>query len=117
MKTKCQTLIAPSGTLHPLRTLIVDDSTLHLSNGGACESAWCVTMLSAVLVLAAALGTLAGLRASFFFLSQLKGAFSFMGSGVLLLVTLANVTAVLLVAFSWLWSFWPRRRFTKSMVG
>ena len=84
------------------------------SNGGDGESAWRVAMLSAALVLAAALGTLAGIRASFFFLSQLKGAFSFMGSGVLLLVTLANVTAVLLVAFSWLWSFWPRRVFTKE---
>ena len=31
MKEKCQTPLAPSGNLRPLRTLIVDDSTLLLS--------------------------------------------------------------------------------------
>ena len=87
----------------------------NTSNGRTGENAWCVSVVSAVLVLAVALGLMAGIRSFFFFLSHLTGTFSFMGSGLLLLVTLSNITPVFLMAISWLWSFrsgGPSRRKT-----
>ena len=84
------------------------------SNGQTGETAWHVTVVSAVLVLASALGVLASIRAFVFFLSQVSGVVSFMVSGALLLVTLASVTPVFLIALAWLWSFRPPRLFAKK---
>ena len=86
------------------------------SNGQTGETAWGVAMVSAVLVLGAALGILVSIKAFLFFLSQLKNVFSFLGSGVLLFMTLANVIPVFLVALAWLWSFQPRTLFTKNRI-
>jgi hypothetical protein len=71
-------------------------------------------MASTVLVLAVALGTLAGIRASLFLFIQQRGVFWLMGSGLLLLVTLANVAPVFLVALSWLRSFRSQKPIAKE---
>ena len=86
------------------------------SKGETGETAWCVARVSVMLVLAAALGTLASIKALLFCLTQRSGVFSSMGTGSLLLVTLANAVPVFLVALSWLWSFRPRTLFAKADV-
>ena len=103
----------PESSPNPLR-----DAAGLMTRRLTKETAWCVTMQATVLVLAAALGTLAGAKAFLFFLFQLwsqpTGVFSLMGSGALLFVTIANVTTVFTLALSWLWSFRTRSSVTRS---
>jgi hypothetical protein len=83
-------------------------------NGQTGETAWCMTLVSAMLVLVSALGILASIWGLLLLLGQPGGVFSFMGSGLLLLVGLANVTVVLLLTFSWLSSSLRRRSLSPS---
>jgi hypothetical protein len=78
------------------------------------DDARCITIVTAVLLLAAALELLLSLKALFFFLSHCVEVFSFVGSGMLLLATLASAAPVFLIAASWLGSLLPRRLCTKG---
>jgi hypothetical protein len=78
------------------------------------DAAWCIAIVTAVLLLTAALEVLLSLKALFFFLSHRVEVFSFIGSGMLLLTTLASAAPVFLIAASWLGSFLPRRLCTKG---
>jgi hypothetical protein len=86
-----------------------------ISNGQNGDAAWCVAMATAVLMLAATLEVLLSVKVLLFFLAHRMGAFSFIGSGMLLLTTLASAAPVFLIAVSWLGSFLPRRLCAKGV--